>query len=1127
MLLRLILGRAKTGKTQKIIDEMKTSKNCIYIVPEQYSYQAEKKIIKSEGALGLFGTQVYSLRRLYFFLVNYYGGKNRTYLDPISKTMIISSILINENENLKIYKDLANVDGFSQEVRKAIDEFKAYNITPQVLKGAKEVVDSSLLQKKLEDLGLIFEKFEEFIKKGYIDPSDELTILAGLINNTPYFEGKKIYFDQFSSFSPQEEGVIGAMLKKGDEVVIALTHDEDGDEFILTNKTANKLKKLAQRMGVEVKEERLYDTHFKSEEIKVLEREYYNYPKNTYKEKTKDIKIIAAKDPYDEVQAAAREIVSLVRDEGFNFSDIAIVSRDLSIYERFLKSEFQRFEIPLFLDKKVRVLSHPVVLFILSAFDILLTNFSYDSVFTYLKCGFSDLRDDEIFILENYCLATNIKGATWTNGQKWDMRMGLYFDSLDMNEGEKEVIDLVNAAREKFIRPVVNLKNAVSGKKSAKEFAHAIYSFLEELDLYNKVLKKAQKFMESGQVDLASEYTQIYNIFINTLDTLADSIVDRKYNFEQIAKILRGALSEVEIGLIPLSLDSVLAGNLDRSRAAEAKVLFLLGVNDGIFPAISSGSGLLTDQDKLALEEAHIELSPKVRDKAYMEEHLVYNAITIADSKLYLSYSVSDSAQRALRPSRIISGVKEIFPQVEFYDFTLDGLDFKKISNKSGTYPQLIENLRKRYDGKKISPVWDEVYAFFKKDEEYKEKLNSALENFKRKNQAEKIKKEILDKMYEGGVTTSVSRLESYNRCPFSYYVNYMLKAKPKKKAQITGVDVGTLIHEVISRFSIGLKKENKNWREIDEEYIDKKVDEIIDELYAFINPYILSQNQRMAYLILRLKRISKKSIKLIKHHITSGKFEPLGYEVSFSDNGQFKPLTISLPTGQKVKLTGRIDRIDVLNKNGESFIRIIDYKSHHKDFNLTDVYYGLNLQLAVYMGAVLESGNENLQKVKKPAGMLYFKLDDPVVELAPDSLEEDIEYEMQQKLKMRGLLVEDEEIIKSMDVNIGSKSTVIPAELTKEGKLSASSSLATMEQFNMLIKHAKKVVKELSSLLLSGEIPIRPARKDKNNENTACAYCDYKSICAFEGDNFNDIFKLKAEEVYKKISGNDGNAGN
>lgn len=1200
MSLRFIYGGAGKGKSTFCLDDIEqrqkeeTEKPLVLLVPEQFSFQAEKNLIKVVGSTGIKNVQVLSFNRLAFKVFSEVGGITRRPMDISGKAMLIHSIMQKKQEGFKVFKGAARQKGFVDNVASVITEFKKYRISVEDLNKAKENLGDNTLVKgdntlvkddntfikgdntfikgdnlltkgenpllidKITDLSLIYEEFDNILNINYVDPDDDLTRLCSALDECTIFDGAEFWLDEFTGFTPQQYGVLEKLYKKAKRINVTLPlksseHSkfmEASDAFYSIKFTEDKLLNLAQECGtsidapIELQGNKKYK--FKDNvELSFLEKNYFAFPYTPLATKCENIKIFKALNGYSEVENVARDILRICYDENIRFNKIAVVTRDLPTYEKLIKAIFTEYNIPLFIDKKKDITSNPLIVLITGVVEIFTKNFSYESMFRYLKTGLLDIEKQHIDILENFIIATGIKGKRkWTEVDLWQEKIKYYFrdyynnDKASEEETEKveATIKILNDTRVKIIKPLLQFKKKLKGGGTITKICTTLFEFLETINVLELWI---ENFKREGAQELVTEYSKIWNLVMELLDQMVEVIGSETLSLEDFVKVLSMGFSKHQMGLIPPALDGVTISSVERIKSHDIKALYIIGVNDGVFPKASKEEGIFTDNDRMILKEKGVELANDTKTEVFNEQYLIYATITIPSKYLNISYPIADYEGKTLRPSIIISRVKALFKNlIEESNITLcnDGLndtdelnDMNKAHDRKGyhelyqvcakvpTFNDLIFALRRYLEEGHISPLWIAVYKWYQKDPLWREKSNTIFQGFDYKNEVKMLEKEKVKQLYGEKNYFSVSRIEKYEECPFAYFVQYGLKAKERKTFTFSSPDLGSFMHIVLDNFSKLVDKSEIKWADLDRVWCEKNIANIVEkEAGEGSSGYILNSTPRYKYFTERLKRVLKKTIYVIVNQMKNSGFEPFGYEVSFGNNeGDYPPIKVELSTGEIVNLVGRIDRVDKLINEGEEFYRIIDYKSGNKDFKLSDVYYGLQIQLLTYLDAMLKNESEISEEPIFPAGILYFKIDDPVIKAKNNLDEEELEKAIMKALKMKGLLLADTKIIREMDRNIEGASLVVPASIKKDGQLGSRSSVATAEQFDMLLNHVKENLINTCEGMLSGEIDIKPYKK---KDATPCSYCEYTSICQFDPTLKENTYKTIKDKRDKEI---------
>lgn len=1116
-----ITGRAAVGKSHFIMSQMKERLQqgedhpLILIVPEQFTLQAERDLIEKQQLNGIMRAEVLSFTRLAYRVFNEVGGLTKTPINEIGKNMIIKKILEESSRHLTIYKSTAKQDGFVSKLNDMICEFKQQGITPIDLSlGIEKVEEDSILKMKLEDISFIYSKFNSYLGNRYVDNEDHLNLLIESLEKASFLEEAEIWIDGFHVFTPQTLKIIEKLLLKANDVYITFTMELKGKEwdkdlFRVSQNTFLRIRNIVQQLNIS--EEILdFDVNKvnsaeKSKEIVHIEKEFFRYPYQQYKGEMENLKVFAGANLYSEIEHVAAEIRGLVRDKDYRYKDIAVVSGNFEGYREMIKRAFEEHGIPYFMDEKRSIMDHPIIELILAAMETIIKNYQYKDIFRLIKTGFTDLSKDEGEILENYTLQYGIRGMKWLE---------------DFDRGEEEELKKLNTIRVKVIDPLEKFQKRIYKNKNPKEITEGLFAYLQDMNIQEKLDLWIEDLKDKGRFDYVNENTQIWNTVMEIFDQIYEILEDSKISLKEYYKLLETGFSTCEIGVIPSTIDQVLVGNLERSRSHDIKGLFIVGVNDGILPSLHGEEGVLLDHERKSLEELGLELAASGDTKLFQENFSIYSAFSKPREYLWLSFALGDEEGKAKRPSILIDRFKKLFPKLKIEGDAIKGIDnqLHLVSSPTSTFKYLTENLRLYMDNKPFDEFWWDVYDWYLHQPQWQEKNNLMLEGLFHENQVKYIDKSKIKELYNLPIRTSVSRLESFVNCPFSHFVTYGLNPKERREYEIKGPDLGKIFHYSMEQFAKKTKENKINWLEMDRFQCEEMMDEVMQKLAEDFQYGVMLSTHRYKYLVNRLTRVSKKALWTLVEHIKNGEFVPYGHEVIFGEGCTIPAIAIELEDGEVIYLEGRIDRVDILREEEDNYFKIIDYKSGNKQFSLSDVYYGFQLQLMVYLEAVMALKDKFKDKNNHPAGVFYFKIHDPIIK-TPDKAIEVIEKEINKELKMKGLVVKDLKIIKAIDKAIEKNSDIIPVALNQDESIGKRSSVATEEDFQGLINHIKNLIKEIAKEMLKGNVKIQPCKKGKQ---ISCQYCDYLAICqfdsVFEDNKYRVIKELKPEEVLEKI---------
>lgn len=771
---KIIYGKTGSGKTKYIYNEIKEKikqKNKIYIiVPEQFSFSAEKHLLDTIEGKSSINAEVLTLSRMADRVISETIGNYQTHLSKIGKSMIIYDVLDKQKDKMNFLK---SSDKNLELILRTITEFKKHNINKEELENAINIIEDKYLELKLNDIKNVLDKYQERIQGSYIDEADSLSLLAENIELVDFFNDSIIYIDEFAGFTPNEYKIIEKLCTLAKEITVTICTDslekvENLDESIyyFNQITAQKLLDIAKRIGCYIDKIHLEETRkFKSEELKILEKNLYSNNQYKHEEQTKDIELFIAKNPYSEVENVAQNILKLVREKEYRYKDIAVISANLETYSGDIKAIFEKYNIPVFIDEK-RDINHNILMrYIISLLNIFTNNFSYESMFSYIKSGALDIEDDDIFLIENYVNKWGIRGNKWYKGD---------FEFEEKNDLQERI----NETRKKIIEPIIEFKSNLTKEKTAKEITENLYEFIQKNNIQKTILEKADKLEKQGNIEVAEEYRAGIKIFFDVLDEIYMIFQNDKMTFDRYNKILQIGISKSEFGRIPSSFDQVLFGDIDRSKAKEIKVLFLLGINDGIIPNIVKDEGFLNDNDRDKLKENNLEIAKNSVELLYENQFNIYKTLTMPEEKLYLSYTVTDKDGKALRGSILISQIKKIFKNIKEDSDIIEKKYY--LATKEATLETSIEKYKEFIDEEEIEEEWKEIIKWYRKNEPTR--MKKILKGAKYTNISSKISETNIKEMYGKSLRTSISRLEQYRRCPFSFHLKYRIKIKRRRR---------------------------------------------------------------------------------------------------------------------------------------------------------------------------------------------------------------------------------------------------------------------------------------------------------------------------------------------------------
>lgn len=1101
MALRFIIGTAGTGKTHLCMDEIiKKQKSGvgreIYIVPEQFTSQAERDLIAHSPQNAILLAEVLSFGRLAHQTFSKNGLGQKIPLGDIGKSMALQKVLLDEKENLSFFRNVMNKTGFIDQLSLTISEFFQYYIEPsQLLEKAHGNQLTQGVTEKLSDLAKIYDAYINFTKKEYISGDETLFLLAAQLSVAKPFQETEVWLDGFYGFTPQEYAVIENLLKLSTQVTITLPMDEKSffssflppsAPFYEPYTTKNKLVRVAEENGIPFEPPVFLSENLraKTEALKSLEKYYFQ----GYQKKCSladSITITACPTKQEEIAFAAGKIVRLVREQGLRYKEIAIVTNAMGAYEKSLRSILREYGIPCFIDSRREITSHPLITMVTALLDLFIYDFKYENVFSYLKSGLIPFSYEEQDALENYVLAYGIKGYKW---QKEYWEYGL------KKEGE-ETIEYMNLLRKRFLepfQPFLQIKR--KAQLPLKEFISLVFQHLDALHVAETLLTWTKESIKNGNPSKAEEHRQIWQLLLQVLDKATEILGEETMTIGEAAKILSAGLQKCTMGVIPPTADCLVVGDIERSRLPEIKYLFVLGVNEGVLPSPSQPQGIFTEGERQLLTETGMELASGGKQKAFEEQFLIYRGLTRPSHGLFLTFANGNTEGKALFPSTLIDRLCRMDSALQIESYSLFQLEEMV---PSSVFHLLGEKMRSHKKSAPMDPLWQDIYNFFATEPIWEKRLSLLRKGFITTKKQERLSVKTIKLLYGEKIFSSVSRLERFAACPFSYFAEYGLKATERKLYQLHTPDLGLLFHEVLELFSNKIQTENIPLDSLSQEKTEEMIHAAVDLAAPKLGEAVLMDSAANQYLIRRLKRISARAAWTLVRHLKSGDFVPAGYEIGFGNHEVLPPIVIQLAEGKELVLSGKIDRVDLLDAHGKRYAKIIDYKSGSKAFNFQDIYYGLQLQLLVYLDAYLKH-HEQTETPMKPGGVFYFRITDPNLSLNQEMSAEEIEEALYQKMQMSGLILEDESVIQGLDHVFledtkGKSSAIVPVGYTKKGDPSSTAYLADEEQYKKLLSFVVNQGAALGNSIQSGVIAPSPYRK---NDQTPCTYCRFKSIC-------------------------------
>ena len=1126
MSLQFYFGPSGSGKSRQLYQEItrlaeaEPARNFFIIVPDQFTMQTQKEMVLLSRRGGIMNIDVLSFGRLGHRILEEVGGEDTPVLDDTGKSLVLQKVAAGMKEELPTLGGFLHRQGYIHEVKSVLSEFMQYGIGP---KDVSKLIDCAekrgALAQKLMDLQKLYKGFLDYIYGSFITTEETLDVLRRSLAKSSLVPGSVVVFDGFTGFTPIQNLVIQELMRLSGEVIVALALGEgedpyrpDGEQklFHLTKKTVADLTRLAEEAGVSRREDVFVSGGYRFREapaLRHLERNLFRYAVNRYEADQEEICLFETAAPRDEVHQAGLEIRRLLREEKMAYRDIAVIVGDLEGYAPYVETEFAQMDIPCFIDRTRGIVLNPMIEYIKSALELYLKDFSYEAVFHYLRSGLADFEPEETDILENYVIRTGIRG--------YRSYSRLFTHKTAQMQDDEEALAAINDLRQRLMDRIDMLH--MEGEEPVRSYIDKLYDFLVQNRVQEKLVAFQTEFEEKGRAVRAREYAQIYRLVMELLDQIHQLLGEETISLQEFADILEAGFGEIQVGAIPQNVDRVVVGDMERTRLKQVKALFFLGVNDGNIPKGASKGGIISDMDREFLRESKLELAPSPRQQMYIQRLYLYLNMTKPSHRLYLSYSKVGSDGKSLRPAYLIDTVRQIFPGLTVQYPQLDSPLDRIVTRREGA-GYLAEGLREYAAGTLQPERETEFFTIYQAYEEEETAGRRALLTdaaFKRYRESG-LSAAVAKALYGKYLEASVTRLETYAACAYRHFLQYGLALRERAEFTFESVDMGNVYHEVLERFAGMLSENGYTWFDFPEEFARKAVAEALESCAAAYGETILYSSARNEYAIERMGRILTRTVMTLQKQLRKGSFQPDSYELSFRFADDLASVNVALSEEERIHLQGRIDRIDVAEDDRHVYVKVIDYKSGSRKFDLAALYYGLQLQLVVYMNAGLElEAGKHPDKEIVPAALLYYHIDDPAVESAAELSPEEIDALIGRKLSMNGVVNSAPDIIARLDGTMTDKSDIIPVERKKDGTFSARSSVLSEEELRTVSEYVNKKIVQIGRKILDGTISLNPYEKGSED---ACTYCAYKKVCGFE-PSIPGCSKRKLEELDKNTA--------
>ncbi len=1107
-MLNIFYGRENIDKDQFIFDRI--SGRTLLLVPDQFTLQAERNAFRYLGVRGLMEVEIISPSRLGLRVLREVGGEKISRLDRYGRHMLLSKIIAEEKNDLQVFRGLESKSSFIELVNNLISEMKQYNTPPEALPDIlNSLTEDSLLYKKLQDVQAIYEKYESVISEKYIDTEDYLGHCMNRVQYSQMIKECEIWVYGFDYFTPKNLDLIRELIENARNVNVVITYSEgsrDGEIFSLTGYIIKKLERLSEGLSkpyttVPITEKK-YIRKERSPELSAVESELFSLPIKKWQSDAPAVTLVKAANPYAEAETAAAYITRLLREEGLRYKDIAVICNDLEVRGSIIQRVFSEYGLHPFMDKKRSILHNPVISLNIYLMQLARGRMDAETVIGFIKTGLAGLSQDETEQLENYVYRFKIRGGMW----KKDFTRGA-------KEYEEEELEEINRIRDFVMQSILAFTEPFKKAGTAGEKTAVLYYYLKD---YLKVPDQIEKIMEEqnqkGYYEMAFEMAQIWKTAVDIYDQLVTVMGGEKLDTEELDAVLRAGFESVEMGMLPATIDEIIVGTMQRTRTGQIKALVVLGANDGVLPQTVSGDGILNDDEKTVLFKNKIEMC-KLDEFRVMEEKLaIYRTLSKPEQYLFMSYAVSDNEGKELKPSGIFNKIADLFPKVPIRkDIISENNPLYLMEARNSGMRHLTEALRKSLEGESLQDCFKAEQISLKQIQE------GLFFKIKEESMSVSLAEELYKREEGKSLSISPSRLERFGRCPFAHFINYGLRPEEKRVFEIAGREMGDVYHLCLMRLSeyltekgIAITDKSSRWMSITPAECEEFVRQFMEHEGAEYKEGLLYGGNEESYKAERMRRVCTDAALILVEHVQRGSIQEVFFEAEFgkAPDKQFPPICVETAQG-KVFVEGKIDRVDLLPGD---YVKIIDYKSGSERFDTEEAKGGWRLQLMLYLKAALNKNTPEKGTENKPAGVFYFKLDEPVFDagdLESGKLEERIRTEFRKSFKLDGILVNEPEVVESIAGDFAGSSDIVPVRKNKEGEIlgTGKDKLLTPEEFEELRAAVDSKITELCGQLAQGKVDIAPGR---SGNETACNYCMYRSVCkfdlAFEGCAYRNI---------------------
>ncbi len=1084
-MLTIWIGRAGSGKSARVLETMgreRERRSQLLLVPEHTSHEAELDLCRACGPTASRNAEVLTFQSLATRVLSETGGLAEVTLDNGGKLLTMRRCLQELHSNLKVFGRPSQRAAFLHQLTTLADEFYAYQIAPETL--YRHVADmEGAMGDKLRDVALIFAAYDARLRNGETDVRSRVQKLRDSLPQSHYLDGKDLYLDGFSFFNKQEESVLALALRRCHSVTVTLLGDRSGQLFQNAAAQKERLVRMAREAGVECR--LAYLSRQEDSPLGHLERHCFGSDA-VWEGETDAVALYQAATAYTEVEYVSARIRRLAA-QGYRYRDIAVASRSMDVYGPLLESVFRRDGIPAYISRRSDILEKPVMTLLLSAVDAVTGGFEYEDMFRYLKTGMTGVTAAECDLLENYVIRWDIRGNMWLRDVPWTLNPDGY--GLDMTEERAARLEEINRIREKVRGPLSALADGLKRRPAAQDKARTLYEFAAAAGVPDALREKADALLSAGQVQLAEEYAQLWQIFCDVLDQFVEILGDTELDGEEFARLLRLVLTQYSVGTIPATLDQVKVSEITRNDRHRVRVLFLLGANDHLLPKIEKDGGVLDSDDRQALAQRDIPLSDATFDALDNELQNIYACLAQPTEQLHISWPVTDVTGAELRPSFVVERVRLLFPKL-------------KVQREDGAYRMTLPATALCVAGEN-----EALRRYFQGQPRYAAAL-AAMARARRMERG-RLSPEAVQSLYGRFIAMSASRIDRVKSCHFGYFMEYGLRARERKKAGFEAPEVGTFLHYLLENVNREVKEQG-GYGQVDDEALRHMVKRYVERYAATQIQEYQNKSARFRYLFSRLRETAYTIILNIAREMRQSDFQPVEFELSFGGRDGHLPAITVREGGASLSVSGKVDRVDGWLHDGKLYLRVVDYKTGKKSFDLTDIRYGLGIQMLLYLFTLEREGQAYFGYPIVPCGVLYQPARSVILRQDRNISDEKLKAALESELRRTGLVLGEPEVLRAMEHSALETPCYLPISVKKDGTLSGD--IATAAQLGHLGRYVDRLLHQIAGEIARGNIDADPYARGP--QDSACTYCAFASACYF------DESRDKRRQMHKTDSG-------